>query len=226
MYMNYSRERIDLTIIFDFDGTLADSKKCSILATQAAFKACNLPIPEDAVIAHYMGIPIEQSFKEMAQCDLTEQALGELLTTFRSYYKQFENDTLQLFPGMMEVLEQLQKRNVKCFVVSSKKTDVLKRNLATLQIESFFQDCIGSDQVQHYKPHPEGIEILLERFRLEAKDCLMVGDAIFDIEMGQRAGCQTCAVTWGSHSKEMLQSEQPDFVVEQVEDLLSLGLVG
>ena len=214
-----------MTIIFDFDGTLADSKACSILATQAAFKACHLPGPEAAVIAHYMGIPIEQSFKEMAHSDLTEQTLGELLTTFRSYYKQFENDTLQLFPGMMEVLEQLQNRNVKCFVVSSKKTDVLKRNLATLQIESFFQDCIGSDQVQHYKPHPQGIEILLERFSLEAKGCLMVGDAIFDIEMGKRAGCQTCAVTWGSHSKEMLQRAQPDFVVEQVEDLLSVGLV-
>ena len=214
-----------MNIIFDFDGTLADSKACSILATQAAFKACHLAVPDEAVISHYMGIPIEQSFKEMANIDLTDQAFNELLTTFRSYYKQFENDTLKLFPGMKEVLEQLHKRQVKCFVVSSKKTDVLKRNLVTLQIEAFFQDCIGSDQVQHYKPHPEGITILLDRFNLNEKDCMMVGDAIFDMQMGKRAGCSTCAVTWGSHSKETLQTEKPDYMVEQVMDLLRVGLL-
>ncbi|MER2106060.1 MAG: HAD family hydrolase [Solibacillus sp.] len=202
--------------IFDFDGTLADSENCSILATQAAFRACHLPVPTDAEIAHYMGIPIERSFKEMANRDFTEQAFDELLTTFRSYYQQFEPDTLQLFPGMMEVLQTLQQRGAKCFVVSSKKTDVLKRNLTALQIDGFFQDCIGSDQVKHYKPHPEGIFLLLERFRLQAADCVMIGDATFDMQMGKAANCRTCAVTWGSHTKELLEAEEPDIVVEQV----------
>ena len=166
-----------------------------------------------------MGIPIEQSFKEMAKRDSENLVFNELLTTFRSYYEQFEQDTLQLFPGIMEVLQTLEQRRVKCFVVSSKKMAVLKRNLRALQIDSFFQDCIGSDQVKHYKPHPEGIFLLLERFQLDANDCVMIGDATFDIQMGKAANCRTCAVTWGSHVKEVLEMERPDVVVQKVLEL-------
>ena len=211
--------------IFDFDGTLADSKQCSILATQAAFKKCQLTIPTTEQIEYYMGIPIEQSFKEMAGQPFTEESFQQLLTTFRTFYKQYENETLQLFPNMKDVLHTLHRKKVNCFVVSSKKTDVLQRNLKALGIESFFTACIGSDQVKHYKPHPDGILTLLERFHLEAKDCVMIGDAIFDIQMGKAAKCQTCAVTWGSHCEEKLIKEQPDFIIRDVKELLQVEAI-
>lgn len=210
--------------IFDFDGTLADSKQCSILATQAAFKACGYAMPTEEQITHYMGIPIEQSFGQMTTTALSKASLQVLLTSFRSYYQQFEHETLALFPHIQDVLVQLQKQHALCFVVSSKKTDVLKRNLQQLHIDRFFKDCIGSDQVTHYKPHPEGILTLLERYRLQPTECVMIGDAIFDIQMGKAANCQTCAVTWGSHSKPILQAEQPDFIVEQALELLKIGV--
>ena len=209
--------------IFDFDGTLADSKQCSILATQAAFEACHLHVPSVEKVEHYMGIPIEQSFKEMANTSFTEESFQQLLTTFRTMYKRYENEHLQLFPGIKDVLQTLQQQHINCFVVSSKKTDVLQRNLKALDIDLFFKDCIGSDQVKYYKPHPEGIFTLLDRFHLEAKDCVMIGDAIFDIQMGKAAKCHTCAVTWGSHSKENLQLEQPDFVISHVIELLRIS---
>lgn len=211
--------------IFDFDGTLADSKQCSLLATRAAFKECGFVIPTEEQITHYMGIPIEQSFKEMATVPLSEEALQALLTSFRGYYKQFENETLQLFPQIEHVLAQLQRRHIHCFVVSSKKTDVLKRNLQQLHIDSYVKDCIGSDQVKHYKPHPEGIVTLLQRYGLEPQHCVMIGDALFDIQMGKAANCHTCAVTWGSHTKAILQAAQPDFVVNQVIELLDLAFM-
>lgn len=213
-----------MNYIFDFDGTLADSKLCSILATQAAFKACNLNSPSEDQITHYMGIPIEQSFKEMANSLLTDEAFELLLISFRSFYKQYENETLQLFPEMKAVLQQFKEQQLNCFVVSSKKTDVLKRNLATLGIDSFFKDCIGSDQVKKYKPHPEGILKLIDRYQLDTSTCMMIGDAVFDIQMGKAAHCQTCAVTWGSHSKDLLASENPDFIIENVRELLILGM--
>ncbi|MFT8322865.1 MAG: HAD family hydrolase [Bacillus sp. (in: firmicutes)] len=213
-----------MNYIFDFDGTIADSKLCSILATQDAFKACNLKTPSKDQIAHYMGVPIEQSFKEMANSPLTDEAFEQLLISFRSFYKQYENKTLQLFPEMKVILQQLKEQQLNCFVVSSKKTDVLKRNLATLRIASFFKDYIGSDQVKNYKPHPEGIFKLIERYQLDTSSCMMIGDAIFDIQMGKAANCHTCAVTWGSHSKDLLASEKPDYIIENVYELLRFGM--
>ena len=209
--------------IFDFDGTIADSKQCSILATKEAFQILELEIPSIEDIEYYMGIPIEQSFKQMLSEQLDDFMFDRLLDTFRQEYKRFENDSLILFPDMMNVLKELNYQGKQCFVVSSKKTDVLLRNLQTLEIAQFFKDYIGSDQVENYKPHPDGILKLVERYQIEIEDSIMIGDAIFDIQMGKSAGCKTCAVTWGSHAEELLLAESPTFCIHKVSNLLSLN---
>ncbi|MEK4229445.1 HAD family hydrolase [Solibacillus sp. FSL H8-0538] len=210
------------TFIFDFDGTLADSKQCSVLATQQAFQAMDLAVPTTECIEYYMGIPIEQSFKEMASTSLDDVAFEALLNAFRQAYKELENDTLTVFPYIPKVLRILKEHNKSLYVVSSKKSDVLRRNLQTLHIAQFFDDLIGSDQVEHYKPHPDGILKLVARHQFKLEDAVMIGDAIFDIQMGQAADCRTCAITWGSHSKENLQSENPTYLIEDVHALLQL----
>lgn len=208
--------------IFDFDGTLADSKQCSVLATQQAFKECGLKQPAAELVEHYMGIPIEVSFKEMAQKELALEEFEELLNKFRTAYKDLEHDTLVVFPGIPELLQLLQIQGKRLFVVSSKKSEVLLRNLQTLQIDSYFIDIIGSDKVSHYKPHPGGILRLIDLYDLLPSESVMVGDAIFDLQMAKAAGILSCGVTWGSHSKEKLQTEEPTYLLEHVSQLAVL----
>lgn len=209
-------------IIFDFDGTLADSGECGLLATQKAFEECNLPIPTKEIVDYYMGIPIEQSFQEMTNHTLNDEQFSVLLNRFRQAYKTFEEQTITAFPQIDEVLKTLNINGIMTFVVSSKKTDVLYRNLQKLQLDQHLTDWIGSDQVEHYKPHPDGILKIVERYSLDVKDCVMVGDAIFDIQMGKAAGCKTVAVNWGSHSKEQLIKENPSFYANEVSDLFRI----
>ena len=209
-------------IIFDFDGTLADSGECGLLATQKAFKECNLPVPTKKEVDYYMGIPIEQSFHEMTNHTLKDEQFTQLLQLFRQAYKEFEEQTITAFPHIDEVLSTLQQHGLLLFVVSSKKTDVLYRNLQKLQLDRFFTDWIGSDQVEHYKPHPDGILKIVERYSLDITKCVMVGDAIFDIQMGKAAGCETVAVNWGSHSQMQLLKEEPSFFAHEVRDLYNL----
>lgn len=207
-------------LIFDFDGTLGDSRECGILATQKAFSDIGLMIPDEKTIDYYMGIPIEKSFLEMANRQLSEEKLMELLTIFRSHYQFFEEKSLKVFDGIPELLAILKEQGIKCFVVSSKKTDILNRNLKGLGIAAFFAETIGSDKVTHYKPHPEGITIILKNHGLEKDEVRMIGDATFDIEMGQAAGVGTVAVAWGSHTKEALLAVRPDFFIEHPLDLI------
>lgn len=213
-------------IIFDFDGTLADSGECGLLATQKAFKECNLPIPNKKEVDYYMGIPIEQSFHEMTNHTLNDEQFTQLLQLFRQAYKDFEEQTITAFPQIDELLNTFHKYDLLLFVVSSKKTDVLYRNLQKLQLDRFFTDWIGSDQVEHYKPHPDGILKIVERYSLNVTECAMVGDAIFDIQMGKAAGCKTVAVNWGSHSKMQLLKEEPSFFAHEVRDLYQLTSLG
>ncbi|WP_245975405.1 HAD family hydrolase [Oceanobacillus chungangensis] len=209
-------------VIFDFDGTLADSGECGLLATQKAFEECNLPIPSKEMIDYYMGIPIEKSFHEMTNHILDDTQFTELLSCFRQAYKRYEEKTITSFPHISEVLKTFQLQGILLFVLSSKKTDVLYRNLQKLQLDHYLTDWIGSDQVAHYKPHPDGIYKIIERYSLNVSECTMIGDAIFDIQMGKAAGCRTVAVNWGSHTKEQLLKEEPNFFAHEVSDLYHL----
>lgn len=207
------------SIIFDFDGTLGDSSVCGNLATKAAFEQFGLEVPSDEQIEYYMGIPIEESFKKMSHQDWSDKEFEKLLSSFRNFYKHYEEENLQVFSGTEEMLRTLSKKNLPLFVVSSKHTSVLARNLHSLGIAEFFEEIVGSDKVSNYKPHPEGITYLLVRHHLVATESLMVGDAIFDLQMGKAAGVHTAAVTWGSHSEKNLRKEVPDFVAHTTKEL-------
>lgn len=205
-------------IIFDFDGTIADSKKSSSIATKKAFSEFGLHIPSDTQIEYYMGIPIEKSFDLMSEKSLSENELNQLMELFRRYYKETETLYLNIFDGMTEQLAELHEK-YKLFVVSSKKTDVLKRNLKKLKVEHFFLEVIGSDKVENYKPSPDGIIYILNKYNLHRNQTIYIGDAVFDIKMANNANLDSCAVTWGSHDVEELKRENPTFIITNVHQL-------
>nr|WP_252894966.1 HAD hydrolase-like protein [Liquorilactobacillus satsumensis] len=102
---------------------------------------------------------------------------------------------------MENVLHQLFNDGRTLFVVSSKHSVALQRNLERLAIAPYFKSVCGSDQVAHFKPAPDGILNLLEGgFQLNERESVMIGgDAIYDLQMGKAANVQTCGVTWGGH---------------------------
>ncbi|PTG35964.1 HAD family hydrolase [Staphylococcus capitis] len=205
-------------LIFDFDGTIADSKECSIVVTQKSFKERGLEEPTVNLIEYYMGIPIEKSFSLMSSVDLDDHQLEALIKTFRQNYKEVESSYLKLYKHMTEQLQLLSK-DKQLFVVSSKKTDVLIRNLEILDIDHLFTEVIGSDKVNHYKPSPDGINYILNKYQLENEETIYIGDAIFDIQMANSAKVASCAVTWGTHSIEELKSENPTYIIHEVTEL-------
>lgn len=208
---------------FDFDGTLADSGQTAIVATQAAFRDYDLVVPDENTIAYFMGVPIEVSFKKMApEVEFSDYEFNELLAIFRSYYKQMENSNLTLFPHISKVLKQLHEEGKQLFVVSSKHSAALQRNLEQLEIDQYFKVVLGSDQVKKFKPAPDGLLYLIKKYQLDPSKSVMIGDAIFDLQMGQAAGVATCAVTWGTHSKKELLAEEPTFVVTKPKQLLKI----
>lgn len=205
-------------LIFDFDGTIVDSKECSIVATQKSFKERGLEEPIVNLIEYYMGIPIEKSFSLMSSVDLDDHQLEALIKTFRQNYKEVESSYLKLYKHMTEQLQSLSK-DKQLFVVSSKKTDVLIRNLEILDIDHLFTEVIGSDKVNHYKPSPDGINYILNKYQLENEETIYIGDAIFDMQMANSAKVASCAVTWGTHSIEELKSENPTYIIHEVTEL-------
>ena len=203
-------------ILFDFDGTLADSAQCSILATQAAFTAQHLPAPDAAAIVHSMGIPIETAFRSLGAAALSDAAYAALLADFRRYYSDYTADHVRLFPGISALLAKAQHKPLA--IVSSKRNARLRDNSTRLGIDGYIDVCIGSDQVTHYKPHPDSVHVALAALGYHGapEAVITVGDATGDIRMGQAAGIRTCAVTWGAHDATTLAAARPDTLVHDV----------
>ena len=148
-------------ILFDFDGTLADSAQCAILATRQAFRDHHLPAPADAAIVQQMGIPIERCFRTLGATALDDDAFAALLATFRQHYAAAAESHIRLYPGIVALLAALKAQQRQTGIVSSKKTAILRANCEQLGISAHIDVFIGSDTVQHYKPHPEGIRLAL-----------------------------------------------------------------
>lgn len=208
---------------FDFDGTLANTEKLSVLATQQAFKQANLPVPDAQDIVHYQGVPIETSFSKLGAKDLNSSELQILYTYFRAAYQNGESeDTITAFPGIVATLAQLQTAGVELFIMTSKKSAVAQRNLAILDINQYFSDIYGSDRVVAFKPLPGGLLQAMREHNIDYTQAVMIGDATFDIDAGNAAGIDTIAVTWGSHGQAILEKSQPNYLISDAKQLTEI----
>lgn len=208
---------------FDFDKTLASSGDASVKATKQAFKDNGLTVPETDAILSYMGIPAEISFPKMADKPLSKEAAQKVVDRFREVYSNYELESTKLYPGIREMLEKLTALHKNLFIVSSKKTDAVERNLKNLDIYKYFNDVVGCDQVENYKPASDGILLLLKRHQLTRDDSLMIGDAKYDLQMGKAAAISTCGVTWDAYDVDSLKAENPTYLINDPADLVKIG---
>lgn len=207
-------------LIFDFDGTIADTKDCVAQSTQEALQFYKLlNIPKEDIVRH-MGIPIKEFVKQRTHNQYSNEFYDNFVKKYREIYKRNMTTQTKIFEGLHHVLAKLKENGTILAIATSKGTQATQENLAHLGIRHYFDIILGEDLVTHKKPHPESIRIVMKHLNIhDPKDVLMIGDSVYDIQMGKASGVDTAAVTWGAHEKEKLQKENPDFVFESVEKL-------
>lgn len=210
------------TFLFDFDNTLADSGEASIMAVQKVFGDAAKPVPTRDMIFSEMGLPIETSFPIWENLDKNDVQLQKMYAEFREYYPTIEDRNTKLFPGIKETLGELKGAGHSLYVVSSKGSDSLGRNLDKLRIGQYFTDLIGSDLVANYKPAPDGILNLVDHYHVNKQQAVMIGDAVFDLQTGKRAGVNTAAAGWGAYDIHAIKAERPTYLLEQPQQLLDI----
>lgn len=211
------------TLFFDFDGTVINSIEAIVLSMNETFQSFGLEAPSEKVIRSYIGVPIEKiPYLDIAEKDGIS---GEqIVTKYREIYKgSYGRTHIHIFDGMKDMLLELKDKKIKMGIVSSKATEPLLMNLADTDMENIFDVVVGSDQVKNYKPLPETVFLCAHKIGLEdARQALVIGDAYHDIEMGHRAGMNTCAVSWGAGTEEELKNTKPTYYVERVDELRKL----
>jgi HAD superfamily hydrolase (TIGR01549 family) len=206
-------------IILDFDGTLSDTADLIIRTMQATIKELGLPSRTDKECGDMIGLRlIEIPHVLFPECgDISEL----YASTYRRLFHEFNTDgAVTLYPNVMETLMELKRRGKTLTIASSRSHASLAEYIENLGLSDIISYILGADDVKEGKPNPEAIFKTLERFDFDTDEAIMIGDTVFDINMGTNAGVKTCGVTYGNGSRESLSDA--DWVIDDFGSLLEL----
>lgn len=200
------------TILFDWDGTLADSAGLGLLAFQKTFAELGFEFPLDIYEASYspnwystyeaLGLPKQQW-----------QAADDL------WLKHYGEQTAELIDGVADTLLNLKERGYRLGVVSSGSEMRVCREIGQSRIKDCFQVIVCNEHITNKKPHPEGLELGLIGVGSRSEEAAYVGDAPEDIEMGKQADVLTIGVPSAYPSSARLPGSRPDLMLESIADL-------
>lgn len=207
-------------IIFDFDGTLADTRQLIVKTMQQTIQALDLDSRTDDQCASMIGLPLKQAFTDLIP--MSDEMGNRCVDTYRRIFN--ENNAAYVIPTFPNVIDTLLRLSAKGYILtiaSSRSRQSLLDFVHIMHLEEIFPYILGADDVIHAKPHPEPVLRTLEAFDCSPEEALVVGDTKYDIEMGCRAGTRTCGVTYGNGSREELQEAGADFMMDDFKEILT-----
>lgn len=208
-------------IIFDFDGTLADTNAGIVATFKKTMEILGIPSPTESEITATIGLPLKQNFLTAVK-GMSDEMADECARTYRSIFDETAIPTIKAFPGVKETLTSLHERGIRMVIATSRSHRSLKLISDNLGISRYFCDAYCAEDVRNHKPAPDIVNLILKNHNITPDDALVVGDTTFDLMMGQAAGCKVCGVTWGNHTEEMLRQVNPDYIIQNISDLIGL----
>lgn len=196
-------------IIWDFDGTLADSHALIEAGMNHALGLLglqgNAQLRKDWLSC--VGLPVEEGLRRTFQgMDVDPE---KVLETYRSFDWRGHEHLLTPFEGMSELLKELHDQGMPMAIASSKRSVPLRRQVAAFGWTEYFDPIITPDEIIHGKPHPESLERCLEAHRLQPHEAVMIGDTPFDLDMARAAGVPSLAVGHGFYDRKSLEACGP-----------------
>jgi len=203
-------------VLFDLDGTVIDSGAIILASMRhAAKEVLGVEPPDEELMGAVGGPGLEAQMHALAP-DLVD----ELVTVYRAHNEPL-HDELVCCPGMDDALVLLKDEGRRLGIVTAKRRTTVELAFAKIPIGHLFETVVGGDETTRHKPDPEPLLLALERLGARPEDAAYVGDAPFDVQAAKAAGIFAIAVSWGGiHARERLEAEEPDALVDTVEELL------
>ena len=208
-------------VLFDFDGTFADTAPdlCAALNHLRAQQAL-APLDVEAV-RPYASMGARGLLRVGFGLTPDDAQFPGLREAFLARYDAEVCAQSTLFEGIPELLRELGERDMRWGIVTNKATRFATRIVAALGVRP---DCfVCGDSTPHLKPHPAPMLLAAQQLRIEPSDCLYLGDDLRDIQAARAAGMRPVAVEWGytSPDTEGPASWNADFVLARPQDLIA-----
>jgi 2-phosphoglycolate phosphatase len=203
-------------VLFDFDGTLADSYP-AITASVNAVRAVHglAPLPEDEVRRHVGRGPAYLVEHTVPGGDVAAD-----VARYRAHHPSVMRQGTRLLPGVADTLAALQKAGFLLAVVSNKPVAFTRELLDVFGVARRFSAVLGPEDVPRPKPAPDMLQAGLQRLNVTPTEALYVGDMTVDIQTARAAGVRVWVVPTGSDTRAALEAAHADRLLGTFADLL------
>jgi phosphoglycolate phosphatase len=203
-------------IVFDWDGTLADSTTVIAQAIQAALRDMGEAVPDDKAARYVIGLGLTDALRTVAPA-LPAHRHSELAAHYRRHYLARENE-VPLFAGAAALLEDLERAGYLLAVATGKSRMGLDRVLTRNDLVRRFHATRCADE-GFPKPHPDMLLNLMDRLGVRSEQTLMIGDTTHDLELARNAGVAGVAVAYGAHEAAGFARYAPLATVHSIAEL-------
>jgi len=203
-------------LVFDWDGTLVDSAQTIVDCLQGACTDLGFEPPSEERARHIIGLGLMDALR-YAIPHVPETDYRQVVERYRIHFLARDSD-MQLFPGVLEGLEQLQRAGYLLAIATGKSRRGLERALDQLNVRRFFVSSRCADE-GFSKPHPGMLHAVMDELVVQPQSTLMIGDTTHDLKMAASAGVRAVAVTYGAHPKAQLLAACPEACVDTPADL-------
>lgn len=183
--------------IFDFDGTLADTLDLCFMCFRETFLKFNNHYFSNTEIAAHFGGSEQQIIEKIVQgsAERKQQAVEFFYQLYAANHHLYATCPDKI----RQMLQQLKQQNKQLAVFTGKGRRSLDYSLNALNLHNIFDFTLCDDDIQHSKPHPEGILKILDHFQLPVEQAVFFGDSIADVQSGTDAGVETHLIEWISN---------------------------
>ena len=188
-------------VIFDWDGTLGDTRQVIVIAFQKALSEINCKV-SDEYIERRIGIGAADTFREIlrsAKMQFDEKLIQRLVER-KSQLEIELTDQVKLFPGARELLEALHGK-VKMALASMNNRSVIIHLLKAKDLEKYFNAVLTAESISHSKPNPEIFLKAASKLKASPEKCVVVEDSIFGVKAAKSANMGCVAVVTGVYSQ-------------------------
>ncbi len=184
-------------VVFDLDGTLADTRADLVSSVNAMLRRMGLPERDEATVVSFVGEGAERLIRR--SLGTAEDRYPEAAPIWREEYGKRLLDQTRLYDGIAEVLQLPVPKSV----LTNKPGAFARQILRGLGLDGAFVAVLGGDEGPR-KPAPDGLLHLCERMGITPGEALLVGDSPVDIATARAAKMRVCAVSWGFSAPESL----------------------
>jgi len=205
-------------VIFDLDGTLIDSSRDLANSVNATRAHLGLAPIKDEIVYSYVGNGAPVLIRRALGPEYSDQEAAQALEFFLAYYRDHMLDHTALYPEVREMLDRLHGAGVTMAVLTNKPVRFSQGIVDGLGLGAHFRRVYGGNSFEQKKPHPVGIETLMNEAGAARQETLMVGDSSVDVQTARNARVTACGVTWG-FQPDTFAAWPPDFLVNTAGEL-------